>query len=64
MLDNLIRRHSLAFVLCIAFLFMSYLCFQQGRTITSQQTLIRALFQDSLELNAIKVKHIQDLIKR
>ena len=64
MFDNMIRRHSLNIVLCVAFLFMSYLCFQQGRTIASQQTLIRSLFQDSLELNAIKVKHIQDLIKR
>ncbi len=64
MFDNLIRRHSVAIVLSVAFLFMSYLCVQQGRTIASQQTLIRSLFQDSLELNAIKVKHIQDLLKR
>lgn len=64
MLDNGIRRHSLTIVLSVAFLFMSYLCFQQGRTIASQQTLIRSLFQDSLELNAIKVKQVQDLIKR
>lgn len=64
MLDNGIRRHSLTIVLSVAFLFMSYLCFQQGRTIASQQTLIRSLFQDSLELNAIKVKQVQDSIKR
>lgn len=64
MFENVIRRHTVAIVLCVAFLFMSYLCIQQGRTIASQQTLIHALFQDSLELNAIKVKHIQDLIKR
>ena len=64
MLENVIRRHSLAIILSVAFLFMSYLCFQQGRTIASQQTLIHALFQDSLELNAIKVKHIQELFKR
>ncbi len=53
----------LSIVLCVAFVFMSYLCFQQGRTIASQRTLIHALFQDSLELNAIKVKHIQDMMK-
>ena len=64
MLDTILRRHALSVVLCFAFLLMSYLCVQQGRTITSQQTLIRALFQDSLELNAIKVKHIQELLKR
>ena len=59
-----LRRHALSVVLLMAFLFMSYLCFQQGRIIASQQSLIRALFRDSLELNAIKVKQIQDLIKR
>ncbi len=64
MLDHYLRRHALSIVLSVAFILMSYLCVQQGRTIASQQTLIHALFQDSLELNAIKVKHIQDLIKR
>ncbi len=64
MLDKILRRHALSVVLSVAFLFMSYLCFLQGRTISSQQTLIRALFRDSLELNAIKVKHIQELIRR
>jgi len=64
MFDTILRRHALSLVLCFAFLLMSYLCVQQGRTISSQQTLIRALFQDSLELNAIKVKHIQELLKR
>jgi hypothetical protein len=64
MLDTILRRHALSVVLCFAFLLMSFLCVQQGRTITSQQTLIRALFQDSLELNKIKVKHIQELLKR
>ncbi len=62
--ESFLRRHTVTVVLSVAFLFMSYLCFQQGRTITSQQTLIRALFQDSLELNALKVKQIQELIKR
>jgi hypothetical protein len=64
MLDTILRRHALSVVLCFAFLLMSFLCIQQGHTIASQQTLIRALFQDSLELNAIKVKHIQELLKR
>ena len=59
-----LRRHAVSVVLTFAFFFMAYLCFQQGRTISSQQTLIRALFQDSLELNAIKTKQIRDMIKR
>ncbi len=63
MLDKNLRHHALSLVLCFAFLLMSLLCVLQGRTIASQQTLIRALFQDSLELTAIKVKHIQDGMK-
>ncbi|MGH9524124.1 MAG: hypothetical protein ACRD3E_16500 [Terriglobales bacterium] len=46
-------------VLSFAFVFMSFLCAQQARTISSQRTLIQSLFQDSLELNAIKVHLIQ-----
>ena len=64
MFDTVLRRHALSLVLCFAFLLMSALCIQQGHTIASQQTLIRALFRDSLELNALKVKHIQELLKR
>ena len=52
-------RHAVVVVLCFAFLLMSFLCAQQARTINSQRTLIRALFQDSLELNAIKVQNIR-----
>lgn len=63
MLENLIRRHALNLVLSFAFLLMSFLCIQQGHTIASQQTLIRSLFRDSLELNKIKVKHIQELLR-
>ena len=64
MTERNFRRHALSIVLSVAFVFMSYLCFQQSRTIASQRTLIRALFQDSLELNAIKVKRIQDSVRR
>lgn len=52
------KRHSLAVVLGFAFLFMSFLCAQQARTINSQRTLIQSLFHDSLELNAIKVQNV------
>lgn len=54
-----LRRHAVVFVLCFAFAFMSMLCAQQARTINSQRTLIHSLFQDSLELNALKVNRIQ-----
>ncbi len=38
---------------------MSLLVVQQGRTINSQRFLIRQLFRDSLELNAMKVQQAQ-----
>ena len=53
------RRQTVVVVLCFAFVFMSFLCAQQARTINSQRTLIQSLFRDSLELNAIKVHQIQ-----
>lgn len=54
-----VRREAVVVVLCCAFVFMSVLCAQQARTINSQRTLIQSLFQDSLELNAIKVQRIR-----
>lgn len=64
MIANALRRNAVTFVLSLGVLFMTFLCVEQSHTIASQRTLIRSLFQDSLELNAIKVKHIQDLMKR
>jgi hypothetical protein len=37
---------------------------QQAHTIDSQRVLIKQLFQDSLELNAMKVQKAQQSIKR
>jgi hypothetical protein len=48
------RRHLVIAVLFATSFFMSLLIVQQGRTIDSQRSLIRQLFKDSLELNAIK----------
>lgn len=53
-----LKRQTVAVVLGFAFLFMSFLCAQQARTISSQRTLIQSLFHDSLELNAIKAHSI------
>jgi len=57
------RRHAALIIVCFAYLAMSFLCVQQARTIASQRKLIQSLFQDSLELNSIKVQHIQELLK-
>jgi hypothetical protein len=58
------RRHFVIAVLAAASLFMSLLIIQQGRTIDSQRTLIKQLFRDSMELNAMKLQHIQETIKK
>ncbi len=58
------RRHLVIAVLAVASLFMSLLIVQQGHTIDSQRVLIKQLFQDSLELNAMKVQQIQQNLKK
>jgi hypothetical protein len=54
------RRYLVIAVLATSSIFMLLLVIQQGRTIDSQRTLIQQLFRDSLELNTMKVKHIQE----
>lgn len=49
------RRNSIVTLLIFACLTMCFVAFEQNRTITSQQELIRSLFRDSLELNAMKM---------
>jgi hypothetical protein len=63
MISQAFRRNAISLALSFGMLVLSYLCIQQAQTIASQRTLIRSLFQDSLELNSIKVKHLQDLSK-
>ncbi len=57
------RRHLVIVVLVTASMFMSLLIVQQERTIDSQRVLIRQLFQDSLELNAMRVQQIQSHVQ-
>lgn len=49
------RRNSIVTLLIFACLTMCFVAFEQNRTISSQQELIRSLFRDSLELNAMKM---------
>ncbi len=51
---NWLRRHGLTVILVAVYVLMSLLVIEQGRTIESQRKLIRALFQDSLELTHLK----------
>ena len=56
-----LRRNWLAVVMLVTYLLLSMLILEQGRIIESQRALIRDLFSDSLQLNAMKVeKHRAD----
>jgi hypothetical protein len=56
------KRNSMLPVLVVLFLIsyglMSLLVVEQGRTIDSQKNLIRDLFNDSVQLNAMKIKEV------
>lgn len=53
---NFLLRRVLVLILCVMSGLMSVVVFEQGRTIDTQRNLIRQLFQDSLELNAARMK--------
>ncbi len=53
------RRRAVILVLAFGFALMSVLVVQQERTIDSQRVLIRQLFRDSLELNAMRIQQVQ-----
>jgi hypothetical protein len=57
------RRNLVISVLATSSLVMLLLVLQQDRTISSQRNLIRQLFQDSLELNAIKLQRAHQVKK-
>ncbi|MGZ4827852.1 MAG: hypothetical protein ACXVY9_10840 [Terriglobales bacterium] len=57
------RRYLVISVLATSSLLMLLLVMQQDRTISSQRNLIRQLFKDSLELNAIKVQRTHEVHK-
>lgn len=54
-----LRRHGITVILVTVYFLMSLLVIEQGRTIESQRKLIRALFQDSLELTQMKAHQAQ-----
>ncbi len=53
------RRQAVICVLVFGYVLMSLLVVQQARTIDSQRFLIKQLFRDSLELNAMKMQQAQ-----
>ena len=54
------RRNLLLLFALLGCLFTTLLVNQQNQTILSQRALIRDLFHDSLELNALKVKAVRE----
>lgn len=53
------RRDLLAVAVLFGCLMLTFLTLVQAQTINSQRILIHQLFQDSLELNALKVQNLQ-----
>ncbi len=51
-----LHQHWLAVIMLSAYLMLSLLVIEQSRVINSQRDLIRALFSDSLQLNAMRVQ--------
>jgi len=56
-----LRRNWLAVVMLFTYILLSLLVLEQSRIIEAQRSLIRELFSDSLQLNAMRVeKHQTD----
>jgi len=55
-----VSRSGILFALLIAYVVLAMTVVEQGRTIEEQKTLIRQLWLDSAELNAIKIKQVQE----
>lgn len=53
------RRELMVLVVLFGCLMLTFLTVVQAQTINSQRTLIHQLFQDSLELNALKAQNLQ-----
>ncbi len=59
-----IRRHSLSIVLLVGYMFMALLVLEQSRIIENQKSLIRTLFFDSTQLNAMKMQKMAQAYKK
>ncbi len=49
-----VTTNRLVTILLVAYLFLSAIVFEQGRTIENQRTLIRQLFGDSIALSHLR----------
>ena len=53
-----IRKHFVNIALLIGYVYMALLVVEQNRTIENQQSLIRTLFFDSSQLNAMRMQKV------
>jgi hypothetical protein len=51
-------RNAVAFLLLFGYMVMTLLAIEQARTIANQRVLIQQLFQDSLELSAVRMRQL------
>jgi hypothetical protein len=54
-----IRTNGLSLLFLFLYVLLSMLVIEQGRTIESQKQLIRELFHDSQQLNAMRIREAQ-----
>jgi hypothetical protein len=50
-------HRALAAIFLVGYIFMSLMALEQARIIASQREIIHQLFQDSLDLNAMRLHH-------
>jgi hypothetical protein len=56
-----LRAHGLRLIFFFAYIMMMLTIWEQGRTIEAQQTLIRQLYPDSMELTSVRAHQIQNM---
>jgi hypothetical protein len=54
------RTNGLSLVFFFLYVLLSLLVVEQGRTIEAQKELIRELFRDSQQLNALKMRQVEE----
>lgn len=57
--DTWVRKNLVVIMLALWCVVMALLAIEQDRTISNQRDLIRSLFRDSMELNAMKIERQQ-----
>lgn len=54
-----LHANRLLAILLFAYMLVSMLVFEQGRTIENQRALIQQLYADSIQLNAVRMREVR-----